>query len=109
MCLLKFGFLFCTYCGMQTRCWATTARKANILQPLLSNGFANKRVSIATIGYSNREKVVSVGSVPRCHKQDSWSNELVVRQSPAGKNVSTEAKDLVGIRHQATTGENTAN
>jgi hypothetical protein len=31
-----------------------------------------------------------------------------VRQSPAGKNVSTEVEDIVGIRHQATTGEATA-
>jgi hypothetical protein len=28
--------------------------------------------------------------------------------SPAGKNVSTEADDIAGIRHQATTGEDTA-
>jgi hypothetical protein len=27
---------------------------------------------------------------------DSWSNELVVRQLPAGKNVSTEAEGIVG-------------
>jgi hypothetical protein len=26
----------------------------------------------------------------------SWSNELVVEQSPAGKNMSTEAEDIVG-------------
>jgi hypothetical protein len=31
--------------------------------------------------------------------------QWVVRQSPAGKNVSTEAKVIVRIRHQATTGE----
>jgi hypothetical protein len=31
-----------------------------------------------------------------------------VGQSPAGKNVSTEAEDSVEIRHQATTGEDTA-
>jgi hypothetical protein len=36
---------------------------------------------------------------------DSWSNELVVRETPAGKNVNTEAEDMVRIRHQATTGE----
>jgi hypothetical protein len=46
-------------------------------------------------------------SMPTC-KQESWSNELVLRQSPAGKNVSTEAVDVVGNRHQATTGEKTA-
>jgi hypothetical protein len=28
-----------------------------------------------------------------------------VRQSAAGKNVSMEAEDIVGIRHQATTSE----
>jgi hypothetical protein len=38
----------------------------------------------------------------------SWSNELVVGQSPADKNLSTEAEDIVGIRHKATTGEHTA-
>jgi hypothetical protein len=38
----------------------------------------------------------------------SWNNELVVGQSPAGKNVSTEAEGTVGICHQATTGEDTA-
>jgi pyrimidine operon attenuation protein/uracil phosphoribosyltransferase len=39
---------------------------------------------------------------------DRWNNELVVRQSPAGKKVSTEAEDTVRIRHQATTGEGKA-
>jgi hypothetical protein len=34
-----------------------------------------------------------------------WSNELVVGQSPAGKKVSTEAEDIVGISRQATTDE----
>jgi hypothetical protein len=33
----------------------------------------------------------------------SWSNELIVGQLPAGKNVS-----IVRMRHQATTGEETA-
>jgi pyrimidine operon attenuation protein/uracil phosphoribosyltransferase len=33
---------------------------------------------------------------------DSWSNELVVKPSTIGKNVSTEADDIVWIRHQAT-------
>jgi hypothetical protein len=65
-----------------------------------------------------------VRSLPRCCKTslevdlvswrvrqlrvDNWSNELGVRQMPAGKNMSTEAEDIVGIRHQATTGEDTA-
>jgi hypothetical protein len=39
---------------------------------------------------------------------DSWSNESFVRQSPAGKNVSMEAEDIVGIRYQATTDEDIA-
>jgi hypothetical protein len=52
--------------------------------------------------------VFSVRSVPRCYKQDSWSNELVVRQSPSGKNVSTETYEIVGIRYQATIGADTA-
>jgi hypothetical protein len=46
--------------------------------------------------------------MPRCYKQDNWSNELVVGQSPAGKNMSMDAEDTVGIHHQATTDENTA-
>jgi hypothetical protein len=54
-------------------------------------------------------------SILRCYKQnnqlgvDSWSNELVVRQAPAGKNLSTEGEDIVDIRQQATTGEDTEN
>jgi hypothetical protein len=54
-------------------------------------------------------RVFSVRLLPRCYKQDRWSNELVVRQSLNGKNVSTEAEDIVVIRHQVTTGEDTAN
>jgi hypothetical protein len=34
---------------------------------------------------------------------NSWSNELVVRQSPASKDVSVEAENTGGIRYQATT------
>jgi hypothetical protein len=45
----------------------------------------------------------------RCYKQDTWSHELVVRQSPAGKNMSTEAEDTVRIRHQPAAGEDVAN
>jgi hypothetical protein len=85
-----------------------TAKEAAVQQPLLSNGVANKRLSTKTIGYSNRGMVFSVLSMPKCYKQDSWSNESIVGQSPAGKNVSTEAEDIVGIRHQAATGEDTA-
>jgi hypothetical protein len=47
-------------------------------------------------------------SVARCYKQDNWSNELVGRQLPADKNVRTEAKVIVGIRYQTTTGKDTA-
>jgi hypothetical protein len=32
---------------------------------------------------------------------------IAVGQSPAGKNVGTEAQDIVRIRHQATIGEDT--
>jgi hypothetical protein len=46
--------------------------------------------------------------MPKCYKQDSWSNELVGGQSPAGKNLSTEAEDTVGIIDQAITGEDKA-
>jgi hypothetical protein len=54
---------------------------------------------------NSRGMVFSVRYVPKCYKHDSWSNELVVGQSPAGKNVRTEAVDIVEIRYQATTGE----
>jgi hypothetical protein len=56
---------------------------------------------------SNRITVFSVRSVPTCYK-DNLSNELVVRQSPAGKNVDKEAEDIVGIRRKATTGKVTS-
>jgi hypothetical protein len=32
-----------------------------------------------------------------------------VRQSPVGEDVSTEAKEIIGIRYQATAGEDIAN
>jgi hypothetical protein len=57
---------------------------------------------------NNRGMVVFERSVPMCYKQDNWSNELIVGQSPASKNASTEAEEIVAIRHQATTGEDTA-
>jgi hypothetical protein len=53
--------------------------------------------------------VFSVRSMLSRYKQDSWSSELVVGQSPAVKDVSTHAGDIVGIHHEATTGEGTAN
>jgi hypothetical protein len=53
----------------------------------------------------NRGRVFSVLSVPRCYKQDTWSNELVVGHSLPATNVSTETEDIVWIRQQATTGE----
>jgi hypothetical protein len=56
---------------------------------------------------NNRTTVCSARSVPRYYKQDNWSDELVVGQSPAYKNVSTEAENIVRIRHQAMTDEET--
>jgi hypothetical protein len=38
----------------------------------------------------------------------SQLERLVMRQSPFGKNVSVEAKDIVSIHHQAMTDEDTA-
>jgi hypothetical protein len=58
---------------------------------------------------SKTATVFFVQSMQRCYKQNNWSNESVAGQSPAGKNMSMEAEDIVGIRHQATTGEGTAN
>jgi hypothetical protein len=42
----------------------------------------------------------------QCEFDFDFDNELVVGQSSASKNVSTEAEDIVEIRHQATTAEN---
>jgi hypothetical protein len=39
---------------------------------------------------------------------DIWSNELVVRQSLAGKDLITEEENVVGIRYQAMAGEGIA-
>jgi hypothetical protein len=52
--------------------------------------------------------VFSVWSVPVYYKQGNCNNGLVLGQSPASKNVSMEAEDIVGIHHQAMTGEDTA-
>jgi hypothetical protein len=39
---------------------------------------------------------------------ESSQESTVLRLSQASKNVSTETEDIVGICHQATTGEDTA-
>jgi hypothetical protein len=52
--------------------------------------------------------VFTVRTVPRGYKQESWRNEFLVRQLPFVKNVGMEAKDIVGIRHQATADEDIA-
>jgi hypothetical protein len=52
--------------------------------------------------------VFSVLSRKKCYNQDTWSNELVVGQLPAGKNMVTETEDIFEIRHQTTTGEDAA-
>jgi hypothetical protein len=57
---------------------------------------------------NNNRGSVYVRSLPRCYKQDNWSNDLVAGQSPAGKNVSWEAEDIVEVRHQSTNVENTS-
>jgi hypothetical protein len=49
----------------------------------------------------------SVHSVPIYYKQDSWNNELVVRQPTACKNVSTEAEAIVARRYEEMIGEDT--
>jgi hypothetical protein len=84
-------------------------RDKPIQRLLLSNGFGIKNDCTPAIGSSNREMMFSGRFKSRCYKQDSWSNELVVRQPTAGKNVNTEAEDIVQIRHQATTDKNTVN
>jgi hypothetical protein len=56
---------------------------------------------------SNRGTVFSVWSVPRCYKQDKSRVWSVVGQLPASKKMSMKAEDIVGIHHQAMTGEDT--
>jgi hypothetical protein len=62
----------------------------------------------AIIVNSNIGMGFSVQSVPKYYKQDSRINNLVVRQSSAGRKVSTEGEYIVEILHQATTSEDTA-
>jgi hypothetical protein len=48
---------------------------------------------------NNRRMVISAQSAKQqlnSNKGDNWSNELVVKQLSAGKNVSIEAEDVVG-------------
>jgi hypothetical protein len=54
---------------------------------------------------SNRGTVFSVWSVPRCYKQDKSTVWSVVGQLPVSKKISMKAEDIVGIHHQAMTGE----
>jgi hypothetical protein len=85
-------------------CTAAVARQrsANNTGMVFSAWSAKKQLN------GNRGTVFYVRSVLSCYKQDIWSNELVVGQSIAAKNVSTEAEDIVRIREEATTGEDIA-
>jgi hypothetical protein len=67
---------------------------------------SNNRGMFFSVQFAKQQR--NSRSVLRCYKQDIWSNELVVEQSSASKNMSTEAENTVGICHQATIGENTA-
>jgi hypothetical protein len=49
--------------------------------------------------YNEDTSRVDSQSVTHELRVDSWSNELVLRHSPAGKDVSTEAEDIVVIRY----------
>jgi hypothetical protein len=55
-----------------------------------------------------RAEMLSAGQFVSQLRVNSWVNEFV-RQSPAAKNVSTEAEGIVGIRNQATAGEDITN
>jgi hypothetical protein len=66
---------------------------------------------------TNAKATVDTATVGRCFlcgpcldviSRTVRSNELVVGQSPAGKNVSTEAGDIIIIHHQATSDEDIA-
>jgi hypothetical protein len=42
--------------------------------------------------------VFSMRSVPRCYKQDKTGIQLVVIQSPASKDVNTEAEEAMAMK-----------
>jgi hypothetical protein len=42
-------------------------------------------------------EVFPVQSVPRCYKQDKYRFALVVRQSPASKDVNTEVEEAAAL------------
>jgi hypothetical protein len=81
---------------------------------IMSNGFKSKHVCTATFGNSNRGTAFSLHLCRDVMNRTvrvsqlrvaSWSNELVVRQSQVSKNVNTQAEDITGVRHHATTSE----
>jgi hypothetical protein len=69
------------------------------------NGSSWKQQGRNNVFYAGRPEMLFAGQL----RVDSWHNELVVRQLTAGKNLSTESETIVGIRHQATTGEKIGN
>jgi hypothetical protein len=77
---------------------------AIVRQPSANNnrGIVFSALSAKQQTNSNRGTVFSVRSVTRCYEKENWNNELVLGQSPPGKNTSTEAEDIVDIRYQAT-------
>jgi hypothetical protein len=56
---------------------------------------ARRNISGGAILHSHRRE--SLKSYKARFYVDSWSDELVVRQSPTGKNLSKKAKNIVGI------------
>jgi hypothetical protein len=52
---------------------------------------------MATTGNSNKGTGFSVRSMPRCYKQDRWSNEFAVRKWPASKDMNTEAEEATAL------------
>jgi hypothetical protein len=87
------------------RCQETTAKEAAIKQLLLSNGFTKQ----SCLHWENyKQQGHGVICAVRQFRVDSWGNELVVRQLPVGKKMSSDAEDIVGIRLRATNDEDTA-
>jgi hypothetical protein len=68
---------------------------------------SSNHVGIPTERNATKEQCFLRGPVP-CYKQDRWSNEFVVRQSPADKKVNTKEEDIIRIRQKATTNKDTA-
>jgi hypothetical protein len=99
----------CTLIQNTVACGPVARQRPRNEQLHNSRWIANCRISITWASQQTRTQqsngVLYAVRAEILYKQDSWSNELAVGQSLASKNVSTETEDIVEIRHQASTAE----